>query len=171
MREMMAPRKARRPQQHRAASLGSPALRRGSNPRQWRRRAGRPAQGGDVEKDLSCRESSAKARDAKRRAASSSSASGIGGRLAAENLEFVAEEEERSASGGPWERCASRGRPWERRQRSDGSRGGGLGGPWARRARPLRAASAADRLRGDQHFLSENGGVSEGGTSPVNGLG
>ena len=90
----MAPREARRPRQHRAARLRSPSLRRGSNPRQQRRRAGRPAQGGDVEKHLSCRESSAKARVAKRLVASSSSASGIGGGLAAENLELVAEEEE-----------------------------------------------------------------------------
>jgi hypothetical protein len=85
----MARRETRRPSQHRAARFGSPALRRRSNWRQRRRSAGRLEQGGDVEEEIS---SSAKVRVATRRAASSSLAPGIGGRLEAETLGFVASQ-------------------------------------------------------------------------------
>lgn len=103
--ERMAPREARRPRQHSAARLGSPALRRGSNRKQRRKRARRSAQGGDVEEEISCRESSDKVRVTTHRAASSFSASGIGGGLGAETREFVAsEKEERGESG--WEEQA-----------------------------------------------------------------
>jgi hypothetical protein len=92
----MAPTEARRPRQHRAASFGSPALRRGSNWRQRRKSAGRLERGGNVEEEI---ESSAKVKVATRRAASSSLASGIGRGLEAETLGFIF-----VASREKWER-------------------------------------------------------------------
>lgn len=91
-RERMARREANRPWPHRVARFGSPALRRGSNWRQRRRSTGRLEPGGDAEEET---ESSAKVRVATRRAASSASASGIGGGLEAETLGSVASTEER----------------------------------------------------------------------------